>query len=388
MTTALPFSPHPGVRSGPTPGPQLDTVHVVLLGVGTVGGHLLEQIRSQQETLVRTQGVALSVVGLANSRHVLFDGQGIELRQWRERLQATPHVPTSSAEVKGLLDKLRRFSAPVLVDCTAAEGMEALYEEAFRLGIHVVAANKKPLTLPLPSTRRLHALARCYHRAYHYETTVGASLPVIQTLQDLVRTGDTVRLIEGSFSGTLGYLSNEVSRGVPLSQAVRAARAKGYTEPHPRDDLAGTDAARKALILARELGLAVSLEDVKVEPFVPPELLAESDVERFLAALERLDGAFSARIETLRAEGKVPRYLARIEPTGPEGRAVLRVGPMAVPQEHPATRLRGTKAFVAFTTERYSEHPLLVQGAGAGGAVTAAGVLADILKMARVSRGH
>ena len=240
MTTALPFSPHPGVRSGPTPGPQLDTVHVVLLGVGTVGGHLLEQLRSQQETLVRTQGVALSVVGLANSRHVLFDGQGIELRQWRERLRATPHVPTSQAEVKGLLDKLRRFSAPVLVDCTAADGMEALYEEAFRLGIHVVAANKKPLTLPLPSTRRLHALARCYHRAYHYETTVGASLPVIQTVQDLVRTGDTVRLIEGSFSGTLGYLSTEVARGVPLSQAVRAARAKGYTEPHPRDDLAGT----------------------------------------------------------------------------------------------------------------------------------------------------
>lgn len=375
-------------RSGPAPGPRLETVHAVLLGVGTVGGHLLEQIRAQQDTLVRRYGVALSVVGLANTRHVLFDGRGIDLRQWRERLEATPRVPTSPSDVRGLLERLRRFTVPVLVDCTAAEGMEALYEDAFRLGIHVTAANKKPLTLPLPSTRRLHAMARCFHRAYHYETTVGASLPIIQPLQDFVRTGDRVRLIEGSFSGTLGYLSNEVTRGVPLSQAVRAAREKGYTEPHPREDLAGMDVARKALILAREAGLAVSLEDVEVEPFVPSELLAESDVERFLAALEAHDAAFAARIHALHAEGQVLRYLARVEPHGPEGRATLRVGPVAVPQEHPAVRLRGTEAFVAFTTERYCDAPLLVQGPGAGGAVTAAGVLADILKLARVSPGH
>ncbi|XXF76735.1 hypothetical protein P2318_27310 [Myxococcaceae bacterium GXIMD 01537] len=383
MSAVLSFAP----RSGPAPGPRLDTVHLLLLGVGTVGGNLLQQLAAQQEALVRTHGVALSVVGLANTRRAVFDARGLDLARWRESLEQAPSQG-SAPDVRELLGRLRRFTFPVLVDCTAAEGMEALYEEAFRLGIHVVAANKKPLTLPLPSAKRLHAMARCFHRAYLYETTVGASLPVIQPLQDFVRTGDRVHLIEGSLSGTLGYLCNEVTRGVPLSVAVREARRKGYTEPHPRDDLAGTDAARKALILARELGLAVSLENVEVEPFVSRELLAENDVERFLSTLEAHDGAFAERVASLRASGQVLRYLARVEPGGAGGRAALRVGPVAVPEDHPATRLRGTEAFVSFSTERYSEYPLRVQGAGAGGAITAAGVLADVLRMARVSRGH
>jgi aspartokinase/homoserine dehydrogenase 1 len=284
---------------------------------------------------------------------------------------------------------LKRLPVPVLVDCTAADGMERVYEAALSRGVHVVVANKKALSLPMVERDALFAVARRSHRAFRYETTVGASLPVIETLQNLVRTGDRVHLIEGSLSGTLGYLSNEVSRGVRLSAAVRAARERGYTEPHPRDDLSGTDAARKALILARELGCALDLADVVVEPFVPAPLLAHDDVDAFLEAIAGHDDAFERRVEGLRGEGRVLRYLATITPaTSPDDKATVRVGPVGVASDHPAARLRGTEALVAFRTERYSEFALVVQGAGAGGALTAAGVLADVLAISRARRGR
>jgi aspartokinase/homoserine dehydrogenase 1 len=266
--------------------------------------------------------------------------------------------------------------------------MEALYHQAFARGIHVVAANKKPLTLPQGERAKLFDAARRAHRAYRYETTVGASLPVIETLKNLVRTGDRVLAIEGSLSGTLGYLSNALTAGERLSAAVAEARRRGYTEPHPRDDLGGVDAARKALILARELGLHLELSDVGIEPFVRPELLAHDDLTAFFEALEREDAAFDARMDGLRREGRVLRYLAQLDPGDGTRRPSLRVGPVGVPADHPATRLRGTEAFVAFTTERYREYPLVVQGAGAGGAVTAAGVLADVLALSQTLRGR
>ena len=269
---------------------------------------------------------------------------------------------------------------------TAADGMETLYRAAFEAGIHVVAANKKPLTLPWEQCEALLAHARRSHRAYHYETTVGASLPVIETLKNLVRTGDRVHVIEGSLSGTLGYLCGELMKGVPLSEAVRDARTRGFTEPRPQDDLSGLDAGRKALILARELGLPLDLADVIVEPFVSREVLGLADVEGFLAELRRRDRAIAEQVARYRDEGKVMRYLARIEPDGNTPK--VRVGALAVDSEHPAFRLRGSESVVSFTTERYREYPLVVQGAGAGGAVTAAGVLADVLRVAQTLRGR
>jgi aspartokinase/homoserine dehydrogenase 1 len=358
-------------------------VSVVLLGVGTVGSQLLAQVHAQATKLAESQGLALRVVGLADSERMVFDARGLDpsVRLGRDGGHARGQEPT---DVRLLLERLEKLPVPILVDCTAADGMEATYQAAFARGVHVVAANKKPLTIPWAERQRLLAAAKASHRFYRYETTVGASLPVIETLMNLVRTGDRVDRVEGSLSGTLGYLSNAVTAGVPLSQAVREAQARGYTEPHPRDDLAGTDAARKALILARELGLAVELSDVEVEPFVPKAVLAEAELPRFYAALERADAAFAERIAGLAREGQVLRYLARIEPS--VGRVV--VGPVAVPLTHPATRLRATEAFVAFSTERYAELPLVVQGAGAGGAVTAAGVLADVLQIAQALRGR
>lgn len=361
-------------------------VSVFLLGRGVVGGQLLQQIAQQQQVLEREHGTRVRVVGIADSRRALFDERGLDLEGWTAQLEALPRGEGPLALVP-LLERLRRLPVPVLVDCTAADGMEHVYSDAFGRGIHVVAANKKPLAIAHPERERLMASARRHHRSYHYETTVGASLPVIDTLKNLVRTGDHVRLIEGSFSGTLGYLTNELMNGVPLSKAVRVARELGYTEPHPRDDLSGLDVARKALILARELGLALELSDILVEPLVRGELLEEDDVGRFFAGLESEDAAFAASLDRMRQEGRVLRYLARIDPSGAEKPAV-RVGPVAIPADHPATRLRGSESFVAFTTERYRDYPLIVQGAGAGGAVTAAGVLADVLTIAQSLRGR
>jgi aspartokinase/homoserine dehydrogenase 1 len=355
-----------------------EQVHLLVLGKGTVGAHLLAQIAQQKTRLQQEHDVVLKVVGLADRKHVAWDERGIALDRYRELLEASP-----ARELGPLLDRLRKLPVPVLVDCTAEDGMEALYEEAFRRGIHVVTANKKPLTVPLESYRRLHASARRHHRAFRYETTVGASLPVIDTLKNLVRTGDRVLLIEGSLSGTLGYLANELMAGEPLSRAVRRAKELGYTEPHPADDLSGLDAGRKAIILARELGLELSMSDVEVEPFVSPELLAERDVEAFFDKLAGADRAMAERIAQLEKEKRTLRYLARVEP----GQR-LRVGPIGVPSDHPAAHLRGSEAFVAFTTERYARHPLIVQGAGAGGAVTAAGVLADVFALSQALRGR
>jgi bifunctional aspartokinase / homoserine dehydrogenase 1 len=359
---------------------------VLLLGRGTVGGRLLAQLEAHGPSLRERHHIHVQLVGMVD-RHVrLWEPKGLDPGGLPPRTSG-PVEPNSVPDVLPLLDALARLPIPVLVDCTAAEGMERLYREAFRRGIHVVAANKKPLALPFAERERLLHDARAHHRAYLYETTVGASLPVIETLKNLVRTGDRVQRIDGSLSGTLGFLSHAVTSGEPLSQAVRTARDRGYTEPHPRDDLSGLDVARKALILARELGLRVELEDVAVEPFVPREALAEDDPEAFLRSLRALDASFADSVQRYRASGKVLRYLVQIVPDAVDGRQV-RVGPVAVDADHPATGLKGAEALIAFTTERYRDYPLIVRGAGAGGDVTAAGVLADVLRLAQDIRGR
>lgn len=365
------------------------TVNVFVLGRGVVGGELIDQIREQGPIIRERHGIQLVLVGVKDSRRMWFDEDGLELGgDWRAELG--PDGEESGAQLgETALLALRRLPVPVLVDCTAAEDMEGFYQRVFGHGIHVVAANKKPLTIAQDARDALMEAARRHYRAYHYETTVGASLPVIETLKDLVRTGDRVRLIEGSFSGTLGYLTHELSLGTPLARAVKTAQELGYTEPQPQDDLSGLDAARKALILARELGLRIDMADVALEPLVPHAILAETDPDRFYAALAAHEREMATRIQALRADGKVLRYLARIDPeASARGAPALSVGPVGVPLDHPAASLRGSEAIVAFTTARYQSYPLIVRGAGAGGAVTAAGVLADILRVAQRLRGR
>ncbi len=359
---------------------------VLLVGKGVVGGSLLKQIERQNLTLGREHDVQVRLVGIGSSRGAIFDAEGLPPPEAIARLEKALAAGKAAKDVGSLLKKLSQLPNPVLVDCSGAAGMEKVYRAAFGHGINVVSANKQPLALPTAERAALLNEARKHFRAYHYETTVGAALPVIETLKNLVRTGDHVITIEGAFSGTLGFLCDRLAQGDALSAAVRQARELGYTEPHPRDDLSGLDVARKAVILARELDLKIELGDVALEPFVPAENLREDDPEKFLLSLKKLDAAVAARVAASKAHGKLPRYLARITP-GAAG-AKVTVGPVEVDAAHPASSLRGSEAFVAFHTERYRQYPLVVRGAGAGGEVTAAGVLADILRLAQNIRGR
>jgi homoserine O-acetyltransferase len=370
-----PVAPH--ARPQPARGGQ--GVSLLVLGKGKVGSVLLDQIRQQAGSLASDYDIALKVVGLADTRGTTFDEHGLDLARWREvAAAAEPAGPFGVPRGLPVLDRLARLPGPVLVDLTADPAMSAVYEEAFRRGISVVGANKRPLSAPWPERERLQAARRQGHVHFHYETTVGASLPLLDTLKNLVRTGDHVRALEGSLSGTVGYLLGEGEKGNALSLALRWARELGHTEADPRDDLTGIDTARKAVILARELGLRTEASDVEVVPFLPPEATLPGSLDDLLEALRRHDRAFAARLADVRARGKVLRYLARVDVAS--GR--VQVGPAEVGPEHAAARLRDVEAYVAFTTDRYPASPLLVQGAGVGGAVTAGGVLTDVLRVA------
>ncbi|BDG06258.1 homoserine O-acetyltransferase MetX [Anaeromyxobacter oryzae] len=356
-------------------------VSLLVLGKGKVGRELLEQIRVQRRELERDYDVLLRVVGVADTRGAVVEDTGVDLGRWEALLAAAPATgPVDARTAPALLDRLARLPRPVLVDLTAADGMEEVYEQAFRRGIDVVSSNKRPLAVAPRREDLLRQARRQHHRHWHYDTAVGASLPVIGTLRRLVRGGDRVRRVEGSLSGTLGYLCTELSRGVPLSLATRWAMGLGYCEADARDDLSGLDSARKALILAREIGATLALEDVVVEPFVPAALLAPGTPEALIAGLRTHDEAMAARVDGLRREGKVLRYLARIA-VADGGAVEVRVGPEAVDALAPAARLSGVEAYVAFTTSRHADRPLVVQGAGVGGANTAGGVLAEIFRI-------
>ncbi|HVP67248.1 MAG TPA: homoserine O-acetyltransferase [Anaeromyxobacteraceae bacterium] len=354
-------------------------VSLFVLGKGKVGSEFLEQVRGQAGSLASDYDIALRVVGVADSRGTAFDEQGIDLSRWREALaQAPAGGPFGVPAGLGILDRLARLPGPVLVDLTASPDLLPAYEEAFRRGIHVIGANKRPLSAPWIERERLWSARREGHVHFHYETTVGASLPLIDTLKNLVRTGDRVRALEGALSGTIGFVMGEAEKGTPMSLAVRWARELGYTEADPRDDLSGLDTARKALILAREMGMHADVRDIAIEPLLPADATVPGSLEDLFEALRRHDRAFAARVEAARARGRVVRYLARVDVAS----GSIQVGPVEVAPDHRAARLRDVEAYVAFTTDRYLASPLLVQGAGVGGAVTAGGVLTDVLRVA------
>jgi homoserine O-acetyltransferase/O-succinyltransferase len=360
-------------------------ISLLVIGKGKVGSELLEQIRTQRTELERDYDVVLRVVGIADRRGTLLDDEGVDLERWREELAAAPPTgPLDGTAAPAALDRLAVLPRPVVVDLTAADGMEEVYEQAFRRGIQVVSSNKRPLVVPARRMEQLRQVRRQHHVHYHYECTVGASLPVLGTLRRLLQAGDRVRGIEASLSGTLGFLATETARGVPLSLAARWAMGLGYTEQDPREDLSGRDSARKALILAREIGGQLSLEDVRIESFVPPDVLAPGTPDDVIAGLRAWDAAHAAAVGRAAAEGKVLRYLASVT-LASGGALEVSVGPRAVDPSHPAARISGVEAFAAFTTARHPQRPLVVQGSGVGGASTAGGVLAEIF---RIPAGH
>jgi aspartokinase/homoserine dehydrogenase 1 len=264
----------------------------------------------------------------------------------------------------------------VIVDCTADEGIARRYGEWLRRGIHVVTPNKRANTLELGYYQELRALGGGAGAHYLYETTVGAGLPIIQTLRDLVDTGDEVRRIEGVLSGTLSYLFNSFDGERPFSGLVAEARREGFTEPDPRDDLSGADVARKVVILAREMGVPLEMADVELEGLVP-EALREGSVDDFLCRLREHDEAFAGRVREAHARGERLRFVGVVER---DGHASVRL--RGYPATHAFARLNRTDNVVQFQTRRYTPNPLIVQGPGAGPEVTAAGVFADLLRLA------
>ncbi len=352
------------------------TLSIGLIGPGHVGGTLLEQMAGRLDWLREELGVDLRVRAIATSRTMLLDEQQIDLDGWRSRLESAG-AGTHDTDLDMLAHYVHTDSVPhaAIIDCTASEEIAARYADWLARGIHVITPNKKANTASMDYYRALQGNARRADAHYFYETTVGAALPVIQTLRDLVQTGDVVRRIEGVFSGTLSYLFNSFDGSVPFSEIVRAARDKGYTEPDPREDLSGMDVARKVVILAREMGMAAELDDMEIEGLIPPGL-EEGSVDTFLERLADHDEDMLSRVDVARAEGKVLRFVGTIDPE-----SGTRVALRTFDTDHPFARIKLTDNIVTFSTDRYSDNPLVVQGPGAGPAVTAGGVFADLLRL-------
>jgi aspartokinase/homoserine dehydrogenase 1 len=356
-----------------------NTLSIGLIGPGTVGRVLLAQILSQLQRL-RALNVDLRIRGIATSKRMLLDEHSIDLDSWQQRLAADGEP----LDLEKFAHHVQADYIPhtVIVDCTASAEVASGYRAWLSRGIHVVTPNKKANSGPLPAYRALQEARRASGTYYLYEATVGAGLPVIQTLRDLRETGDDINAIEGIFSGTLAYLFNVYDGKTPFSSIVLAARQKGFTEPDPRDDLSGMDVARKLIILAREMGLTLELADVRVEGLVPPAL-QECSVEEFMRRLPEFDAGMAATLAQSAAQHQVLRYVGRVDATG-----AATVGLERLPATHSFAHMALTDNVVRFATRRYNENPLIVQGPGAGPEVTAGGVFADLLRLAAYLGAH
>ena len=350
------------------------TLSIGVIGPGTVGQVLLDQLASQRDRLAREFNIDLRVRGVLRSRQMRLADSGIELPHWRAELLSG----SQPANLARFVEHVRVDYLPhtVLIDCSADAEIASHYREWLASGIHIVTPNKKANSGELAYYESLKTARRTSGAHYLYETTVGAGLPVIQTLRDLRETGDEIRSIEGIFSGTLAYLFNVYDGSVPFSAIVREAKQRGYTEPDPRDDLSGTDVARKLIILGREMGLKLEMSDVQIESLVPSDLVGGSS-DDFLAGLSRHDATMKRQFESARSRSRVLRYVGALTS---EGKAT--VGLVELDQRHPFANMALTDNVVRYATARYCNNPLIVQGPGAGPEVTAGGVFADLLRLA------
>ena len=351
------------------------TLSIGVVGPGQVGRALLGQLQAAGARLRRDAGLDLRVRAIGDSRRLLLSEPGLELADWKAQLDASD----TASDFGRLADHVDAEHLPhaVIVDCSASSQVADRYPDWLARGIHVITPNKQAGAGPVARWRAIRDACAASGARFRYEATVGAGLPIITTLRDLIDTGDEVLAVEGILSGTLAWLFNRYDGTQPFSALVEEARKAGYTEPDPRDDLSGTDVARKLVILAREMGVSLDLADVKVESLVPEELQGGTR-EQFLQHLPLMDAPMKLRHAAAASRGRVLRYVARLDHTGS-----ATVGLTELPTDHAFAHIRLTDNIVQFTTARYRDNPLVVQGPGAGPEVTAAGVFADLLRVAQ-----
>ncbi|KAL3574140.1 hypothetical protein D5086_024753, partial [Populus alba] len=353
------------------------TIAMGIIGPGLIGATLLDQLRDQAAVLKEDFNIDLRVMGITGSRTMFLNDVGIDLSRWRELVKDKGEVAD--------LEKFRQhvhgnhfLPNTVLVDCTADSNVASCYHDWLRRGIHVITPNKKANSGPLDQYLKLRALQRQSYTHYFYEATVGAGLPIISTLRGLLETGDKILRIEGIFSGTLSYIFNNFKGTRAFSNVVAEAKQAGYTEPDPRDDLSGTDVARKVIILARESGLKLELSDIPVQSLVPEPLRASASAEEFMEQLPQYDNEMARARQEAEDAGDVLRYVGVVDAESQQGLVELR----RYKKGHPFAQLAGSDNIIAFTTTRYKEQPLIVRGPGAGAQVTAGGIFSDILLLA------
>ena len=353
---------------------EYKVLNLFICGVGTVGGKLIEQIRSQYDELKERSRLKLNVVGIASSRNAIYCRDGLDLADYRELLKnAEPSNPNKLREsVLGM-----NIFNSVFVDCTASKDVAELYQTFLEHNISVIAANKIAASSDYESYLKLKRTALTRGVKFRFETNVGAGLPIIGTINDLRNSGDRILKIEAVLSGTLNFIFNEIAADVPFSETVRRAKEQGYSEPDPRIDLSGKDVIRKLVILTREAGYKVEQDDVEKHLFVPDEYF-EGSVDDFWEKLPALDAAFEKRRAVLEKENKRWRFVAKME----GGRTSVSL--QEVGSTHPFYNLEGSNNIVLLTTERYKEYPMQIQGYGAGASVTAAGVFANIMSIANI----
>ena len=353
---------------------EYKVLNLFICGVGTVGASLIEQIASQHEKLKSDHGLKLNVVGIANSRHTIYDREGLDLTNYRTALKESKESDIN--KLREEIIEMNIFNS-VFVDCTANAEVAAIYEDLLSHNISVVAANKIATSGCYEGYNKLKQIARQRNIKYLFETNVGAGLPVISTINDLINSGDKILKIEAVLSGTLNFIFNILGKDIPMSKAVALAKEKGYSEPDPRIDLCGKDVIRKLVILAREAGHAIEQEDIEANLFIPQELF-EGSLENFWEKLPELDERFEQERQKLVKEKMHWRFIARYE-NGKGSVSLCKVN-----ERHPFYHLEGSNNIILLTTERYKEYPMLIQGYGAGASVTAAGVFADIMRIANI----
>lgn len=354
---------------------EYKVLNLFLVGIGTVGSRLLEQIQQQQPKLMKQNRLKINVVGIANSKRMLLNRDGLDLKTCIKELK-TKGTPSSPEALYDEIIRMNIFNS-VFVDCTSSEKITAIYEKLLDNNVSVVAANKIAASSQQQNYQLLKETARKRSVKYLFETNVGAGLPIINTMNNLINSGDHILRLEAVVSGTLNFIFNTVSEKVSLSQAIRMAVDAGYAEPDPRIDVSGKDVIRKLVILAREAGYQIEQKDVKIKPFIPEQYF-DSTLDNFWKQIPELDASFEEKRKKIAAANKRLRFVASMKEGSCE------VGLNEVDSHHPFYELEGSNNIIMISTERYHDYPMIIKGYGAGAAVTAAGVFADIISIANI----